>query len=552
MRRFLAGVAAILLGVMVPVHTLWAKNELTIGVAQFPASLHPYISAQTVQFFTIGFGLRPISAFAPSGKPVCLLCTDLPTLENGLAKIEDSGDGHQGLAVTIKLKPDLKWGDGVPLTTKDLEFTWKVGSDPAAGFSNIYAWSRAKRIDIVDDHTAVLHLDRTLVTYQMWDYILPEHIEGPVRAQAATPLDYINHTVYNAAPTTPGLWNGPYEITDYASGNYVELKPNPAWAGQKPAITRIVIRLIENTAALQANLLSGDVDMSPSGIGITTDQAVSLQKDHPGAFALFYKPALSYERIDMQKDNPLLSDVRVRQALLLAVDRDTLIKKLFFGHASLALSWINTLEPNYSTDVTTYPFDPAKARALLKDAGWTPGADGICRDAKGDRLSLEFSTTSGNRIRELSQAVMQNEWKSICVDVTIKNEPSRTFFGETMRKRQYSGLAEYANSTRIGLPPTVFYASDAIPTQANNFNGQNWTGFGDPKMDAAMHQAETELDPAKQKALWLEMQRIYTKQLPELPLYFREDPDVVPAWLKGYEATGKEDYVSYWAEFWHP
>jgi peptide/nickel transport system substrate-binding protein len=528
-----------------------AKDTLVIGVAQFPASLHPYISSQTVQFYTIGFATRPVTAFAPSGEPVCLLCTELPSLQNGLAKIEHRAGGEDGLAVTIKLKPDLKWGDGAPVTAKDLAFTWKMGSDPAAGFSNNYAWSRAKSVDVVDDHTAVLHLDRTLVTYQMWDYLLPEHLEGSIRAQAATQLDYINHTLYNAAPLTKGLWNGPYVITGYQSGNLIELGPNPAWGGAKPAITHIVVRLVENTAALQANLLSGDVDMTPSGIGITTDQAVSMQKDHPTEFRYIYRPGLSFERIDLQKNNPLLQDLRVRQALILAIDRKTLIDRLFSGHATLALSWINQLEPNFTTDVTTYPFDPAKARSLLKDAGFTPGSDGICRDANGKRLSLEISTTSGNRVRELSEQVMQNEWKSICVEVTIHNEPSRTFFSETTRKRTYTGMAEYANSTRVGLPPTPFLSTAAIPTEANNFTGLNTPAYSNPRMDALLKAADTELDPAKQKPLWAEMQKLYTADLPELPLYFRQDPDVAPIWLKGYEATGKEDYVTFWAENWH-
>jgi peptide/nickel transport system substrate-binding protein len=530
----------------------WSKDTLVIGVAQFPASLHPYISSQTVQFYTIGFATRPISAFDTAGRPTCLLCTELPTLENGLARIEELPGGGRGLAVTIKLKPDLQWGDGVPLTARDIAFTWKVGSDPAAGFSNIYTWSRAKSVDVVDDHTAILHLDRTLVTYQMWDYVLPEHIEGPVRAQSATMLDYINRTTYNTAPLTKGLWNGPYVITAYQSGSTIELGPNPAWQGPKPAIARVAIRLVENTAALQANLLSGDVDMTPSGIGITTDQAVALQKDKPDSFRYIYRPGLSMERIDPQRDNPLLADVRVRQALLLAVDRKTLIDRLFGGHAKLALSWMNDLDPNYTTDVATYPFDPARARTLLKDVGFTPGPDGICRNAKGDRLSFEFTTTSGNRIRELSQQVMQSQWKAVCVEVAIRNQPSRTFFGETTRRRLYTGLAEYANSSRIGLPPTPFYGTPGIPTEANNFNGMNVSGFSNSRMDQLLGQAEIELDPSRQKVIWAEMQRIYAAELPELPLYFREDPDIVPTWLQGYEATGKEDYVSYWAEKWRP
>ncbi|HEX3346569.1 MAG TPA: peptide ABC transporter substrate-binding protein [Acetobacteraceae bacterium] len=532
----------------VPSHAGERDGSLVIGVAQFPASLNPYISSQTVQFYTIGFATRPISAFDVNGHVTCVLCTELPSLENGLAKVEELGEGKKGLAVTIKLKPDLTWSDGTPLTAKDVAFTFKLGHDPNAGFSDIYPWARAKSVDVVDDHTAVLHLDRTLATYQVWDYVLPEHIEGKVYSN---PTEYITHTIYNTAPMTPGLWNGPYVISGYQSGNQIELTPNPAWKGRAPDIKRIVVRLIENTAALQANLLSGDVDMTPSGIGITTDQAVALQHDHPTQFAFFYHKGLSMERIDPQRDNPMLADLRVRQALLHAVDRNTLIQKLFAGHASIALTWMNDLDPNFTTDVAQYPFDPAKARALLKDAGYAPGPDGICRNAKGDRLSFEFSTTAGNRIRELSQQVMQDEWKSVCIEVTIHNEPSRTFFGTTTRERSYTGLAEYANSSRIGLVPTPFYGTAGIPTKQNNFNGMNVAGFSDPEMDRTMAAAEVELDPARQKVLWTKMQQIYAANLPELPLYFREDPDVNPTWLKGYEATGKEDYTSYWAENWH-
>ncbi len=546
--RFWAG----LLAVLAVTNVAAAKDSLVIGVAQFPASLHPYISSQTVQFYTLGFAQRPVTAFSPEGKPVCLLCSELPSLENGLARIEDQPDGSKGLAVTIKLKPDLEWSDGAPVTAKDIAFTWKLGSNPASGFSNNYVWSRANSVEVVDDHTAILHLPRTLVTYQMWDYLLPEHMEAPILAQGGGPIDYINHTLYNAAPTTPGLWNGPYVISRYESGNLIELAPNPHWHGQAPAIQRVVVRLVDNTAALVANLLSGDVDMTPSGIGITTDQAVALERDHPGQFQFFYRPGLSYERIDLQKDNPLLSDVRVRQALLLAIDRKTLIARLFTNHATMAASWINPLEPNFTPDVPGYGFDPARARALLAEAGFKPGPDGICRSPAGDRLSFEFSTTSGNRVRELAQQVMQSWWKAVCVEVTIKNEPARTFFGETMRKRSYTGLAEYADSTRIGLPPGPVYGGTAIPNAANNWNGRNWSGFDDPAMNKALADAEVELDPVKQKTDWLTMQRIYTTQLPELPLYFREDPDIVPAWLHGYDATGKEDYQTYTAEKWSP
>ncbi len=548
--KFRAAFAA--LGLAALLHApAWAKDDLVIGVAQFPSSLHPDIDAEVIKSYVNDFAIRPITAFDKDWKNSCLLCTELPTIENGLAKFETTPDGGKGMAVTIKLKPDLKWSDGVPVTTKDLLFTWKVGSNPASGFSNPDPWNRARSIDVVDDHTAVLHLSRVTVSYNQWDQLLPEHIEAPIYDKAG-PAQYITQTDYNRAQTTPGLADGPYMITTYTSGQQIVLSPNPYWAGTKPGFKHVVIKLIENTAALQANLLSGDVDMvAGEGVGLTIDQVISLRQQHPDQFDYIFKPSLTYEHIDLKIENPILADLRVRQALLYAADRKTMVDKLFAGMQPVADSWVNPLNQNHTTDVATYPYDPAKARALLKDAGWTPGADGICRNAKGDRLSIPFSTTSGNRLRELQQQVLQSQWKAACIEVTIKNEPPRTLFGETLKQRKYDGMVMYSWSSGVTESPLQTLSSTMIPTQANNFAGANYIAFSNKTMDADIVKADSELDPAKRKAIWAEMQKVYADNLPVLPLFFRSDAHVVPKWLQGYTPTGHSDYSPLWSENWH-
>src|SRR5918997_5096875 len=102
-----------------------AKDQLTIGVAQFPASLHPMIDALVIRTYVLGFVIRPVTAHDKDWKNSCLLCAELPTVENGLAKIVEGPNG-KGMTVTIKLKPGLKWGDGTKVTAKDLEFTWRI------------------------------------------------------------------------------------------------------------------------------------------------------------------------------------------------------------------------------------------------------------------------------------------------------------------------------------------------------------------------------------------------------------------------------------------
>ena len=527
-----------------------AKDTLTIGVAQFPANLHPAIGAQTVQSFTVGIGLHRLTAIDSEGRIVCLLCTTVPTLQNGLARIVDRPDGQKGLDVTFTLKPGLRWGDGVPLTARDVAFTGQIGRDPRAGFANPHPWTRATSIDVVDDSTVVMHLPRTLTTFALWDEIVSEHIDGPIYEAAKGPGDYVSRTAYNRDPTNPGLWDGPFAVSAYQSNIQVVFRPNPYWPGPRPGLAAIVVKLIENTAALQANLLSGDVDMTPSGTGLSIEQAVALEKSEPGRFRIVYKPQLTYEHIEPSFANPALRDRRVREALLRGLDVRNIVERLFSGHAELARSFLNGIDGHYTPDVPTYPFDPAKARALLDEAGWAPGPDGV-RRRNGERLSLEFSTTSGNRSRELTQQVMQNQWKAIGVEAVIRNQPSRSFFGELLKKRQFTGIVEFASTGEPDLPP-IRMTTPYIPAEANNWGGQNYSGMSDSRIDAAVEAAQYELDPVRQQALWAEMQRIYATELYGLPLYFRVDPDIVPPWLEGFVATGKESYVTYWAADWRP
>ena len=529
-------------------------EQLVIGVSQFPSSLNPFVDPEVVKQYVLDFATRPLTSFDKDWKLVCLLCTELPTLQNGLAKFEDRPDGARGMAVRFTLKPDLAWGDGLPVTSEDVAFTWKVGRDPKAGVANPHGWGKIRAVEVIDARSFVLHLDKPDYEYNQWDAILPAHIEGPAYASAVNPGDYGKLSVYNRAPTTPGLYDGPYLITDYRSGSQIVLEPNPHWPGQQPALKRIVIRAIENTAALQANLLSGDIDMvSGEGIGLTIDQVLGLRRQHPDRFRYVFKPSLAYEHIALQKDNPILADLRVRRALLLALDRKTIDEKLFEGLQPVAATWVNPLEANYARDdVPQYGYDLARARALLAEAGWKPGPDGICRNGAGDRLSLEFQTTAGNRLRELIQQVLQSQWKAACVEVTIHNEPARTLFGETLKQRLYKGMVMFAWSSSVGGSPRQTLSSQQIPTPANGFSGSNTLGFSNPAMDADIDRAEQEFDPTKQKPIWADMQRIYADQLPALPLYFRSEAHVVPVWLQGYEPTGHSGYVPQWAEYWHP
>ena len=366
----------------------------------------------------------------------------------------------------------------------------------------------------------------------------------------ADPAAYRSRTVFDTETTNPGLYFGPYRITEVSTGAYVVLEPNPTWWGEKPFFRRIVVKVIENTAALEANLLAGGIDMIAGELGLTIDQALAFEKRHGRDFQIVYKPGLVYEHVDLNLDNPILADRRVRQALLMGLDREALCEQLFEGRQAVADTGVNPLDWVYSDEVPKYREDLAAAGALLDQAGWGELQDGVRHNAAGQPLTLELMTTAGSRTRELVEQVLQSQWQRLGIDVRIRNEPARVFFGETVRKRKYKAMAMFAwISAPENVPRTTLH-SDQIPTEANGWAGQNDTGFKNAEMDELLEKLERELDRDRRKTMWRRLQQIYAEELPALPLYFRLDPHIWPLWLDGVVPTGHMDTSTLWVERW--
>src|SRR5207245_4077706 len=143
--------------------------------------------------------------------------------------------------------------------------------------------------------------------------LLTAHVD---RAAPTEPAQYRLRTKYRTEPTNPGLYDGPYRVSEVVAGAHILLEPNPHWAGPPGHFQRITVRAIENTAALEANLLSGTIDMVAGELGLSLDEALAFEKRHGDAFHMIYKPGLVYEHIDLDLDRPILADRRVREALI--------------------------------------------------------------------------------------------------------------------------------------------------------------------------------------------------------------------------------------------
>jgi peptide/nickel transport system substrate-binding protein len=523
-------------------------DELAIGVTQFPATLNPNIDAMVAKNYVLAMTRRPLTAHDANWQLVCMLCVELPSLENGLAEPLDLPDGKRGVRLTYRLRDDARWGDGVPVSTEDVLFTYEVGRQPQSGVGSAELYRRIRKIEAKDDKTFTLEIDKLTFDYAaLNDFeILPAHLE---RAAFGDPAQYRIRTRYDTDPTNPGLYFGPYRITELAAGSHIVLQPNPTWWGEKPHFRRIVIWTVENTAALEANLLAGGIDMIAGELGFPLDQALAFEKRHGDAFAVLYKPGLTYEHIDLNLDNPILADARVRRALLHGIDRKAISSQLFAGRQPVADSFVPPLDWVYTTDVPHYPYDPAKARALLAEAGWQAAGPGVRRNAVGEKLSLELATTAGNRNREMIEQVVQSQWREIGVELHLRNQPARVLFGQSLRRRAFTMALFAWSSAPENVPRSVLH-SEEIPDPANGRSGQNDMGFRNPEADRLIDAIEIEIDRGRRAVLWHRLQALYAEELPVLPLYFRADAFILPRWLEGVTPTGHQYPSTLWVEQW--
>ena len=364
-----------------------AREQLIIGITQFPSTLHPNIDSMAAKSYVMGLAFRPITRDDASWETRCYLCVKLPSIEDGDAVIVEREDGTKGITLTYSIDPDAVWGDGTPITTEDVLFTREVGSHPKSGVGSAELYRRIEAIEPHDDKSFTITVSKLTFDYDGIDdfRLLPAHLEREIFE--ADPETYRNRTLYETEPTHPGLWNGPYLVSEISSGSHVVLDRNPLWWGKSPAIDRIIVRSIENTSALEANLLAGEVDMIEGSLGLSLDQAIAFEERNGDRFEVFYKPGLIYEHLDLMLDNPILADKRVRKALIHAIDRETLSEQLFGGRQPVAHTSINPLDWIYDENVTRYAFDPDQARGLLDEAGWSDLRGGVRHDAEGNPCS---------------------------------------------------------------------------------------------------------------------------------------------------------------------
>lgn len=534
--------------------------ELKIGISQEFETMNPLIMSMSASAYMYRMVGRSLVNLTPDGKWVTQLAKEIPSIEKGTAKFIEEG-GVKKIVANWEIIESAKWGDGKPVICQDFITAHKIATSPTVSVGEKELWTQVEKIDIdaKNPKKCTFKYDKA-----KWDFYklaqffpIPTHIEQAVIDKYGKQKEgYEKNSNYVRNPTNPGLYNGPFVITEVKLGSHVAFAQNPHFYGKPANVKKVIVKLIPNTGTLEANLRSGTIDMIAT-LGLDLDQALAFDKKAKAEklpFVTHFEPSITYEHIDFKLENPIFQDVRVRQAFLYAINREDLVKALFENKQEVALHNVSPKDVNWFTKdpkiATPYRYSRRTAGKLLDEAGWTMGKDGF-RYKDGKKLSVVFQTTAGNKTRELVQVYLQNQWKQAGIDISIKNEPARVYFGETMSKRKFEGLALYAWVSSPENSPRSTTSSKAIPTSANGWSGQNYPGWKNAAVDKALDALDVEFDAKKRTGFSNEIIKHYTAEVPVMPLYYRSDISVTPKNMTGYKMSGHQFYETNNIEDWN-
>ncbi len=485
-------------------------SPIVIAMYQEPESLNPYLSVQTVVNVLANVVFQSLLDIAPDGSFIPVLVTEVPSIANG-------GLSEDGLTITYKLREGIKWADGAPFTSADVKFTWQAVMDDSNAVVSRAGYEDIASIETPDDLTAVVQFTKLYSpALTLFKYVLPS--QGFGGGTAMTGADF------NRQP----FGTGPFMVREWASGESIVLDANPN-ANPSPLVSGLVFRITPSREESVLLLKSGEAEAVWDLI-----EASIPEFDGNQDVTLWTAPSSNVEYLglnlakrgdpaDPTQPHAILGDIRVRQAISLGIDRSVLVNDLMYGKSTIATSAIGlgwASDPN----IAIAPYDPEQAKALLDEAGWVPGADGI-REKDGQRLSLEITTTSGNKLRELAEQVIQEQLATIGIELKINNVPSSTLFGNWASggPLQRGNFDICMDTWGPEIDPdgfvSILFDSSAIPTETGG--GWNYFRINNSEIDAAIAAGRSTLDIDARKQAYSTLAQLVNDTYAYIPLYNR-------------------------------
>lgn len=600
-----AGLIGVFLGL-----TAWggpALNNLIIGATQEPDQLNPWEGAADTKENILALLFIGLTYFDIHGNLLPGLATEVPTGQNGrLRVIYDAAGNFVRQEVDWTLRDDAFWSDGVPITTDDVVFTFEVQNHPLIPVTFRTFSNKVQEIIVKDKKNFTIIYNSPNPFYanpsgriglaRFYD-IAPKHVWEPIfreaireaQAQPDKAADIITAKFLGADPATgrdPGkvVGSGPFRFVEWVKNQYIQVARRPDFFLMPPGpaenyVQEVIVRFIIHEPTLLAALFAGELDATDD-IALSGYDPKVLLAQGGGMFRVevfpsgfiemlnfnhFGHPRYAPEGCQIARDL-LLHDVRTRQAIIMAIDREALAEAVFPG-AIVSNSFVVRGDIGYNPDLIHWPYDPEKAKALLAELGWADtDGNGVLDRITPDGRKVEFRlphVTTPAPFRMRTQELLLEYLAEVGIKLEPSTLPAAVLFSTEFINRgflcSWPGIIEYAAGGGIGEVPAdeisgELWADDPatpvpldnVPRPENAFAGSNVRGHVHEEYDRLHFLALSEFDLGKRAEIIKKMQVLFNWELPFIPLYERVEIVMSKVGLANYITGSAITRTPFW------
>lgn len=468
----------------------------------------------------------PLVARNSDGNAAPLLAAELPSRDGGTWTVNPDGT----MATTWKIKANAKWHDGRPVVSADFVFALNVYLDEGVTIRVREPERLMGRIEALDSKTFVIHWTRP---YPWANELgsgefepLPEHIMGNVYG-AIDPEAFLNHPLWS---TTEYVGTGPYRLVQWDPGNQLIFREFDEYFMGRPKIDEVILRIIADQNTLVANLLGGHVDTAARNT-LDLHGAITIRNQwrQTGEGEVLVTPE-RWRFVQVQFDpaynrQPALLDLRVRRAIVHAIDREALAEVVSGGIAAAAETFLTPTDPLYPQAqrvIMKYPHDPRAAMALLQQAGWAKRGDALV-NAAGEPFTLDLRFLQGTA-NETEASIIAADLSKLGMQMTQTPVPKARSRDNEYRNT-FPGLTQSARPIKV---PTIMrdWVPEQCPDPTKRFTGGNRGCWKNAEYDRLYGVATTSLDPAERSAAIVGAVKVMTEEVGIFGL--RYDPESIP------------------------
>ena len=530
------------------------ESTIVIVVAEEPPSFNPVIPDAGYDSLVMELVMLGLSDVDPDGNVFPELAAELPTAENGDVVMDEAAGT---MSVTWKMRQDVKWEDGTPVTADDALFTLAAIQDPETG-SWIPGIDYIDSVEKIDDYTFVIN----------YNAIFPGYLTQLGGEQVVVwPKHYCDATQGFSAwdCARQPLSDGPYILDEWVAGDHLTFVRNEDYYVKgKPEIDRIIVRVVPDREVRKTMLIKGDADLDMwstepmiEDLKDAPNVKVSLSPSNRFVMRIFFNLADKGTTDAVATPHPILSDVRVRRAIRMAIDVDTISKEFFLGYAQPV--WTEFFRPPYICDIPRPKYDPTAAAALLEEAGWVDtDGDGVrechgCQTAEeGYKMEMEFiAYAEYGEALELTQQLIAEMLGAVGIHLNLS-----VVEGSVLWAAVADGGIEQSGNFDMdiwddgygGVDPTDFLWSYYYSAAATPDYGYNYGRWMNPDFDALLDETYT-LDTARRQDLFCQMGAMLEEDLPQLLLFTTVNADAYSTRLLGVQSS-TNDLVTWNAADW--